>query len=105
MKKKLHIPLPCPADWASMEGDQQKRFCESCHLHVTDLSEMTDQEIHSLFAQEKEGERLCVRARLSKQGEVISKTTRHQAFLGLLQQLAQRKQGGASDVSHKKTSH
>jgi ankyrin repeat protein len=53
------IPAPCEADWDSMIGNDQVRFCEHCHLHVTNLSALTRQEAMRLVAR-SEG-RLCVR--------------------------------------------
>ena len=37
---RLTISNPCNADWASMSGNDQVRFCEHCSLHVTNLSNM-----------------------------------------------------------------
>lgn len=46
-KKRLdildHIKIeePCHERWASMRGDERKRFCEKCSKCVVDLSQMT----------------------------------------------------------------
>jgi ankyrin repeat protein len=56
---QLTIPKPCDADWDSMIGNDQVRFCEHCHLHVTDLSAMTRHEAMRLVARSQG--RLCVR--------------------------------------------
>jgi hypothetical protein len=47
---RLRIASPCKADWNSMIGNDQVRFCEHCHLHVTDLSTMTRQQAMRLVA-------------------------------------------------------
>lgn len=35
------IEEPCPANWNDMQGDEKKRYCEHCKLHVHNLSAMT----------------------------------------------------------------
>ncbi len=52
------IAKPCPATWAGMSGDDRKRFCAQCKLHVHNLSEMERHEAEQLL-QESSG-RLCV---------------------------------------------
>ena len=39
--KNITIPSPCSADWNSMKGNDQVRFCEHCDLSVHNLSQMT----------------------------------------------------------------
>jgi len=56
---RLIVSKPCDADWDSMIGNDQVRFCEHCKLHVNDLSSMTRQEAMRLVA--RSGGRLCVR--------------------------------------------
>lgn len=41
-----------------MTGDDKRRFCEGCQLHVHNLSAMSHQEQQSLLS--KQGERQCV---------------------------------------------
>jgi len=36
--KNLTIPSPCTADWDSMIGNDQVRFCGHCSLKVHNLS-------------------------------------------------------------------
>jgi hypothetical protein len=55
----VRIASPCPADWSAMSGDDRRRLCSQCKLHVYDLSAMTRAEATALVAK-KEG-RLCVR--------------------------------------------
>ena len=38
---RVAIASPCTADWNTMAGDERRRFCTSCRLHVHDLSAMT----------------------------------------------------------------
>jgi ankyrin repeat protein len=56
---RITIPNPCDADWDSMSGNDQVRFCEHCNLHVTDLSSLSRSGAMRLVA-ESQG-RLCVR--------------------------------------------
>jgi hypothetical protein len=53
------IPSPCSADWNSMIGNDQVRFCEHCNLDVHNLSLMTRNQAQRLVA--RANGRLCVR--------------------------------------------
>jgi ankyrin repeat protein len=53
------IPTPCSADWNSMIGNDQVRFCEHCNLDVHNLSRMTRSQAQRLVA--RANGRLCVR--------------------------------------------
>lgn len=55
----LTIPSPCTADWDSMIGNDQVRFCKHCSLDVHNLSQMTRAKAERLVAQSNG--RLCVR--------------------------------------------
>ena len=55
----LTVPSPCPADWDSMIGNDQVRFCEHCSLDVHNLSRMTRNQAERLVA--RSNRRLCVR--------------------------------------------
>jgi len=52
------ITHPCSQDWSKMAGDEKKRFCEQCQLHVHNLAAMSAEEREGLLA--KRGERRCV---------------------------------------------
>src|SRR5947199_2755457 len=56
---QITIPTPCDADWDSMAGNDQVRFCEHCNLQVNNLSSMTRLDAMRLVARAKG--RLCVR--------------------------------------------
>jgi hypothetical protein len=52
MKPNL-VPLierPCPVKWESMVGDEKRRYCEHCQLHVHNLSAMTASERSEVLA-------------------------------------------------------
>ena len=55
----MTIPSPCTADWSSMIGNEQVRFCEHCSLEVHNLSRMTRNQAERLVA--RSNGRLCVR--------------------------------------------
>jgi len=69
---RLTIPTPCQADWDSMIGTDQVRFCEHCNLHVTDLSAMTRPAAMRLV--ERSRGKLCVRFIQRPGGGVLSRT-------------------------------
>ncbi|HEV2883620.1 MAG TPA: ankyrin repeat domain-containing protein [Pyrinomonadaceae bacterium] len=55
----ITIPSPCSADWNSMTGNDQVRFCGHCNLNVHDLSQMTRAQAQRLITGSKG--RLCAR--------------------------------------------
>ncbi|MDI1482341.1 hypothetical protein [Polyangium sp. y55x31] len=67
---RVEVAAPCPADWASMVGDDRTRFCPSCEKNVYNLSALTAQEAEQLI-REKEGN-LCVRYFQRKDGTVMT---------------------------------
>jgi ankyrin repeat protein len=68
---RITIPRPCDADWDSMAGNDQVRFCEHCNLHVNNLSGMTRRDAMRLVARAKG--RLCVRYIQRLDGGVLTK--------------------------------
>lgn len=66
------IEKPCPANWDEMQGDEKRRFCEHCQLHVHNLSAMTAKEQRDLLA--SESERTCITF-LQKPGQITSSTS------------------------------
>ncbi|HSS18503.1 MAG TPA: ankyrin repeat domain-containing protein [Pyrinomonadaceae bacterium] len=55
----ITIPSPCTADWNSMIGNDQVRFCQHCKLNVHDLSAISRNQAERLVA--KSNGRLCIR--------------------------------------------
>jgi len=68
---QITIPKPCDADWDSMTGNEQVRFCEHCNLQVTDLSSMTRQQAMRLVEQSQG--RLCVRFTQRPDGRLLTR--------------------------------
>lgn len=67
----LTISTPCTASWDAMSGDDRRRFCGRCRLHVYDLSALTRREARTLLAK-GEG-RVCVRLHRRPDGRVVTR--------------------------------
>ena len=67
----LRIATPCPVGWASMSGDDRKRFCGLCSLNVYNFSEMTTAEVETLVRR-SEG-KVCARMFRRADGTVITR--------------------------------
>ena len=68
---RINIPAPCDADWDSMIGNDQVRFCDHCKLAVTNLSALTRPEAIRLV--ERSNGRLCVRFVTRPNGHLLTK--------------------------------
>ena len=77
---RLTISQPCNADWDSMKGNDQVRFCEHCNLHVNDLSRMTRPQALRLVEQSRG--RLCVRYVKTSTGEILTQDSRRLFQIG-----------------------
>ena len=87
----ININSPCSADWDSMIGNDQVRFCSHCNLHVHNLSAMTRSEAMELVAKSKG--RLCARYYRRPDGTV--QTAPHSAQLHHIARRASRIAAGA----------
>lgn len=67
----IQVPQPCKADWDSMIGNDQARFCEHCSLTVHDLSQLTRKRARRLVS--KSNGRLCVRYQRRPDGSLITR--------------------------------
>jgi len=67
---EIQVPSQCAADWDTMVGNKQVRFCEHCNLSVHNLSAMTRQRALRLVANSRG--RLCVRFVHSGDGRPIT---------------------------------
>ena len=78
MKKSLNvideirISTPCPKNWHAMQGDERRRYCSHCSMHVTNLSEHTQEQALKIVSQAGT-KRLCVRILVGASGKVIYK--------------------------------
>jgi len=69
---QLPIAAPCQADWSAMRGDERRRHCELCSLHVRDVTDATDAEVLAL-QQEMQTQRVCIRRPLEATELVTSR--------------------------------
>lgn len=67
---RIEVAAPCPARWEDMKGDERRRFCEQCQLHVYDLSALSRPDAERFVAQ-AEG-RACVKFYRRKDGRVLT---------------------------------
>jgi hypothetical protein len=68
---RIEVASPCTQDWNRMTGDEKRRFCGECRLHVHDLSAMTRNEAEDLL-RGADG-RVCVRFYRRPDGRVLTK--------------------------------
>lgn len=68
----IRIASPCSADWNKMSGDERKRYCGQCRLHVYNISDMNLQEAEALI-QGDSGNRLCVQLYRRPDGTVLTR--------------------------------
>ena len=47
--QQIKIDSPCSMNWDEMDGDAQKRFCNSCQLHVHNFAEMHLSEVKKVL--------------------------------------------------------
>jgi len=66
----IRIASPCSQNWEEMVGDERKRFCAQCQLHVYNFSAMTQAEVESLLMK-AEG-RVCGRIFRRADGTILT---------------------------------
>ncbi len=59
MTQPLQIRKPCPKLWDDLQGDERRRYCSECALHVHNSAALTQREAETLL-REAEG-RVCMR--------------------------------------------
>jgi hypothetical protein len=69
---RISIASPCSANWDQMQGDDRRRFCADCKLHVHDLSRMTADEAITLL-HDAGRQRVCVRLYRRADGTVLTR--------------------------------
>ena len=75
---RLNISSPCSADWDSMIGNREVRFCLHCSKHVNNLSEMTRKQALELVA--RSGGQLCLRLVRRPDGRIQVASTNNQLY-------------------------
>lgn len=68
---EVSIAAPCPVSWAEMDGDERKRFCSLCSLHVYNISQMKRKEAEDLLSENTDG--VCLRLFRRADGTLITK--------------------------------
>jgi len=63
------IASPCTVPWESMRGDEGKRFCSQCRLHVYDVSRLPRAEAEPLV---RRPEGACLRLYRRPDGTVLT---------------------------------
>jgi hypothetical protein len=46
---RVQIASPCTARWEEMSGDERKRLCAECNLHVHNIADLTRDEAEALL--------------------------------------------------------
>src|SRR5687768_11343989 len=70
-RQDLPIESPCGQDFSGMKpAGMRKRFCDTCKMHVHDLSKMTRREAKTLLSSE-ETEGLCIRYLHDQHGDIV----------------------------------
>lgn len=75
---RINVASPCSADWDSMIGNQEVRFCQHCSKHVNNLSEMTRKQALQLVA--RSNGRLCVKYKRGPDGRIEMARTDSQLY-------------------------
>lgn len=68
----VKVASPCPMNWNDLHGDDKKRHCSQCNLHVYKVSMLTTAEAVELF-QKVRSERVCAQLFHRIDGTVMTK--------------------------------
>lgn len=71
MALTIRVASPCSERWESMQGDERRRFCAKCQLHVHNVRELSEAEVVKLLS-EATG-RVCGRVYQRPDGTVLTK--------------------------------
>lgn len=63
---EISIRTPCPKRWEELAGDERRRFCSECCLHVHDSAALTREEAGELVR--GAGQRVCMRIEYDSAG-------------------------------------
>ena len=88
-----HIPNPCPKKWETMAGDEKRRFCEDCQLHVHNLSTMNARERRRVLTQAVEP--VCIAYKVDPYGRMVVPA---KAFSGLLARMRLAAAGAVASI-------
>lgn len=68
--ESLILAYPCPIKWETMSGDERKRFCEKCSMHVFNISDLSKEEAESFLKESLSSESVCVKFFLRRDGTI-----------------------------------
>lgn len=68
--KDIRIASPCSMSWDEMVGDDKRRHCGACNLHVHNFAAMTQREIEALIT--SAGGRVCARLYRREDGTILT---------------------------------
>ena len=71
----IQIPEPCEVPWDEMVGDDTRRYCERCGVHVHNLAAMERRDAEALVQAARRG-RVCVQMRRGADGRVLTREDR-----------------------------
>jgi len=67
----LSISAPCSEDWNLMTGDDKKRLCSSCKIHVYNITALKSSEAEAFLSSEF-GNEICVKYFKRSDGTIIT---------------------------------
>lgn len=70
--ESVQIHEPCSANWSAMVGDERRRYCGQCQLHVHNVAAMPRGEAEALIARQEQGEKVCVRLEYAPDGSCVT---------------------------------
>lgn len=68
----ISVASPCAADWSAMSGDDRRRFCARCGLHVHDLSAMSRTQAEEFIRRARDAS-TCVRFFRRADGTILTR--------------------------------
>jgi len=74
MTHPIQIRKPCPKLWDDLQGDERRRFCSECSLHVLNAAELTRREAEELVAGAQG--RVCMRIEYDPAGAPVFRRSR-----------------------------
>jgi hypothetical protein len=70
---QIKIDSPCSMNWDELDGDAQKRFCNSCQLHVHNFSEMHLRDVKEVLCSSSH---VCAKIIRRPDGSIVTKDDR-----------------------------
>lgn len=70
--ERVTIESPCPKRWDELRGDDRRRFCGDCALHVVNLSALTRAEGQAFLDTRSGDERVCVSVTRRADGSLVT---------------------------------